>query len=121
MKSPFLLQNSVCLAAVSNFVIHCLTNTTVINKPYKIRIFDFHCLIDETAINRSSSTSRLLVWLLPMNIEANLNHSVFFFNLEGSEFPGSEFSWSEFPGSEFSWSEFSGFEFSGSEFSGSEV
>ena len=66
-------------AAVSNLVIHCLTNTTAINKPYKIRIFDFHCLIDETAINRSSSTSRLLVWLLPMNIEANLN--LFFFLL----------------------------------------
>ena len=105
-------------AAVSNLVIHCLTNTTAINKPCKIRIFDFHCLIDETAINRSSSTSRLLVWLFPMNIEANLN--LFFFNLEGSEFSGSEFSGSEFSGSEFSGSEFSGSEFSGSEFSGSE-
>ena len=78
-------------ASVSNLVIHCLTNTTAINKPYKIRMFDFHCLIDETVINRSSSTSRLLVWLLPMNIEANLN-LLFFFNLEGSEFSGSEFS-----------------------------
>ena len=73
-------------AAVSNLVIHCLTNTTAINKPYKIRIFDFHCLIDEIAINRSSSTSRLLVWQLPMNIEANLNLFFFFVNLEGSEF-----------------------------------